>query len=355
MTSNRKKKNKIVYFYQIISDLKNNLDTLVKEIYENKNNLDEYANMGKSVLKKSKYPDLKKLGILEKNDKWSLTQVGKELLEIFEGGNEEQYHKMIASILGSYSYNGFRPYAVLCKFLYIKFGLKEELSREDIVRFFSLPINEALYYINNERNSSFVEYFPEEQIEASRPYSYVVNHLRNAGLIIELENGYELSENIEEFLDIFFSDIEEIPKSKAEINNNKYRITSRGKDQVAFREELLRVYKNRCAITRGYCITRGVNLLEAAHIIPVSHGGSYEVSNGILMTPNLHKAFDSGVFTFDENYNLIEFPETEEENYLPKDKKIVNLPDREVDKPSINSINYHGKYIFGIGVINSKK
>ena len=59
---NRKRKNEIKYFYQILSDIKNNIDTLIKELYENQNNLEFYAK-SKPVILKSKYPDLKKLNI----------------------------------------------------------------------------------------------------------------------------------------------------------------------------------------------------------------------------------------------------------------------------------------------------
>ena len=53
------KKNKIVLFYQIFSDMKNNIDTLVKDLFENQNNLEAYAKSLPTVLK-SKFPDLKK-------------------------------------------------------------------------------------------------------------------------------------------------------------------------------------------------------------------------------------------------------------------------------------------------------
>ena len=65
-----------------------------------------------------------------------------------------------------------------------------------------------------------------------------------------------------------------------------------------------------------------MNILEAAHIIPVSHVGSYTTDNGILMTPDLHKAFDDGVFTtIDEDYNLVIYKDVEENEYIPKKKR----------------------------------
>jgi hypothetical protein len=349
----REKKNKIKYFYQIISDIKNNIDTLIKELYKNQNDLEGFSRT-KPVILKSKYPDLKKLNILKKTDKWEITDIGREILNIYGKGDEEEYHKIIANIIGTYNFNGFRPYAVLCKFLYIKFGLDNYFDRKEIAKFLSLPINEAIYFINNEDESSFKEISEERITVASRPYSYGINYLVNAGLIIIDEEGIKLNNNIKEFLEIFFSEIELIPKKKTQTSLNKYRIIGRGNNQVDFRNELLEVYKGRCGLSGKLFVFKENNLLEAAHIIPVSHGGSYEVNNGILMTSDLHKAFDSGAITFDEEYRMIIHSGVEEENYLPNDKKINHLPDNKNNYPSLESINYHRKYIYGIGVINSK-
>lgn len=61
-------------------------------------------------------------------------------------------------------------------------------------------------------------------------------------------------------------------------------------NQQRFRKNILEAYSNRCLIT-------GVdmkNVLEAAHIIPVSENGCDEVSNGICLRTDIHRLFDSG-------------------------------------------------------------
>ncbi|MBT6690863.1 hypothetical protein HOB10_00815 [Candidatus Parcubacteria bacterium] len=349
---NRKRKNEIKYFYQILSDIKNNIDTLIKELYENQNNLEFYAK-SKPVILKSKYPDLKKLNILKKTSKWEITDIGNELLNIYGSKNKDQYQKMIASILGTYSFNGFRPYAVLCKFLFLKYGVDKYWDRDEIKNFLSLPINEIIYYTNNEREPDFNSLVKSNMEEAMRPYSYWLNYLKNAGLAIQDENGEKLNSNVKDFLEIFFAEIENIPRHKKDTERNKYRIIGRGLDQVNFRNELLDVYEGICAITGKYFVFKESNLLEAAHIIPVSHGGSYDVNNGILITSDLHKALDSGAITFDENYNILIDPRVKEHDYLPKIQKINFLPKDTEFYPSLVSINYHKEYIFGRGVIAS--
>jgi len=346
-----KKKNQIKYFYQILSDIKNNIDTLIKELYENQNSLDVFA-YSKPVILKSKYPDLKKLGILQRKENWEITEIGEILLKAYSEKNIDLYQKTLANILGSYDFNGFRPYAVLCKFLFIKFKEKTPFDRSEIVKFLSLPINEAIYFINTEKEPNFQQIEQKDLIEAPRPYSYWLNYLKNAGLVEEKKDGVFITENMKEFIEIFFEDLSKAPASKKE---TKYRVISRGLDQQIFRGNLLKAYNERCAISNKFLKYKHINLLEAAHIIPVSQGGGYNTDNGILMTPDLHKAFDEGVFTVDENYNLIIYKDVEENEYIPRERKITNLPKNIKDHPSLISLEYHRRYIFGIGILNSNK
>jgi len=61
-------------------------------------------------------------------------------------------------------------------------------------------------------------------------------------------------------------------------------------NQANFRKEILTAYTGRCLIT-GVNIR---NVLEAAHIIPVSEDGIDHVSNGICLRTDIHRLFDTG-------------------------------------------------------------
>jgi putative restriction endonuclease len=63
------------------------------------------------------------------------------------------------------------------------------------------------------------------------------------------------------------------------------------------------VYEYRCAIT-GLTV-----LLEAAHIKPVSEGGSDHIRNGILFHKAVHAAFDSFLFTIGPDFLTVIRPE----------------------------------------------
>ncbi len=64
-----------------------------------------------------------------------------------------------------------------------------------------------------------------------------------------------------------------------------------------FRKSVLNAYDNRCAVTRGQ-----MRLVEAAHVLPVpAPGSSDHVSNGISLSPTLHRAYDNCLVFLDRD------------------------------------------------------
>ena len=67
-----------------------------------------------------------------------------------------------------------------------------------------------------------------------------------------------------------------------------------------FRKKVLNAYENRCAVTRYQ-----LKLVDAAHILPVAvEGGSDHVSNGLALSPTMHRAFDNALIYLDENLSV---------------------------------------------------
>lgn len=71
--------------------------------------------------------------------------------------------------------------------------------------------------------------------------------------------------------------------------------------QATFRLEVQEAYAGRCAVTREHSLP----VLEAAHITPWGDGGPNEVSNGIFMRSDLHRLFDRGYVTFDQDSRFV--------------------------------------------------
>jgi len=64
-----------------------------------------------------------------------------------------------------------------------------------------------------------------------------------------------------------------------------------------FRKRVCDAYGFACAVTDTQ-----LNLVDAAHILPVTAGGPDEVSNGICLSPTMHRAFDSALIYLDTDY-----------------------------------------------------
>lgn len=108
-------------------------------------------------------------------------------------------------------------------------------------------------------------------------------------------------------------DIENIVRNRSIDDTEKARLVNTRVGQGQFREDLIKYWKG-CAVT-GY---KSVQFLLASHIKPWRDSTNEErlsVFNGILLLPNLDKAFDLGYITFREDgviriSEFIESPQT---------------------------------------------
>ncbi|MCL2310549.1 MAG: HNH endonuclease [Proteobacteria bacterium] len=104
----------------------------------------------------------------------------------------------------------------------------------------------------------------------------------------------------EKFYDDVKSDIENIWNDPNIRQTEKTELVNARIGQGIFRQKLLRYWKDCCAVT-GY---KNPDMLIASHIKPWSASSNAErldPFNGLLLTPNLDRAFDKGFITFDED------------------------------------------------------
>jgi predicted restriction endonuclease len=119
------------------------------------------------------------------------------------------------------------------------------------------------------------------------------------------------------------------------LNLNVFSLIKIRLKQTKFREKLINYFGTTCIIS-------GTNNLildecEAAHIIPVAANGSYEVSNGLLLSRNLHKTFD--LFKWSINPKTLKIESVKDAgsiNLYPKDCLINKL-----NNSFIPSLTYH--------------
>lgn len=70
-----------------------------------------------------------------------------------------------------------------------------------------------------------------------------------------------------------------------------------------FKREIPKIYNYTCAIS-GLRVEATINaqLIDACHIVPFSFSKDDTIGNGFSLTPTLHRAFDRGLITINDNY-----------------------------------------------------
>lgn len=118
-------------------------------------------------------------------------------------------------------------------------------------------------------------------------------------------------------------------------------------NQAEFRYGIREIYNNKCCIT-GESIDTGSTInCQAAHIKPWQFKGNHSPKNGILLSLDLHWAFDRGCFTINEDYTIKVFKNMKG-GFLDKyDGKKITIPQDENLKPTFQNIKFHNENIFG--------
>lgn len=118
--------------------------------------------------------------------------------------------------------------------------------------------------------------------------------------------------------------------------------------QGSFRVLVTDAYHRRCAITGGKVLP----VLEAAHIKPFNKEGPNITSNGVLLRSDFHGLLDKGYITITKKYNieissrLKEDFDNGEEYFKYHGKPLIEIPEKEINKPSKKFIEWHNENLF---------
>ena len=122
-----------------------------------------------------------------------------------------------------------------------------------------------------------------------------------------------------------------------------------------FKRELPRLYNYTCAISNlRIDATENISMIDACHIIPFGISHNDTIQNGISLCPNLHRAFDRGIISIDDNYRVLissKFVESGSSTYSIKQYQgqRILLPSKEEYYPSkINLANHRERFGFNI-------
>ena len=119
-----------------------------------------------------------------------------------------------------------------------------------------------------------------------------------------------------------------------------------------FKKLVPQVYNSTCSFSGMRLISSyGFSMVDACHIIPFSVAKNDKVSNGIALCPNLHRAFDRGLLSVDNQFKIIVSPyfaEDSTNDYSLKklEGRMIQFPFGEVHNPLKENFEWHRNKIF---------
>lgn len=143
-----------------------------------------------------------------------------------------------------------------------------------------------------------------------------------------------------------YSYIKDIEKLEHTLNESSFEEEIFIRSSV-FKREVPKIYDYKCCISglRVDAIAN-ITMIDACHIRPFSESYDDTITNGLALCPNLHRAFDRGLISIDENYRVLVsliFTEPNICNYsiIQFQGTQIFLPDSEAMYPSQQNLNYH--------------
>lgn len=118
-----------------------------------------------------------------------------------------------------------------------------------------------------------------------------------------------------------------------------------------FKREIPKLYNYACAIS-GMRIesSSNIQMVDACHIIPFSISHDDTIRNGICLSPNLHRAFDRGLFTLTNDLEVKVSSQISESvspfNLKQFDGRKINLPVSVQYHPSRENLEWHYRDVF---------
>ena len=117
--------------------------------------------------------------------------------------------------------------------------------------------------------------------------------------------------------------------------------------QGIFRVQVLDAYDFGCAVTGEHSLP----VLEAAHIKPYAKGGEHDVANGLSLRTDIHRLFDKGYVTVDEQSRFVVSGRLKTDfkngrSYYSLAGRPLMLPTKAARRPSSDALAWHRETVF---------
>lgn len=121
------------------------------------------------------------------------------------------------------------------------------------------------------------------------------------------------------------------------------------KSQGDFTLAVRKIYKGKCALRESFIYKDHPVGLEAAHVHAKVNGGNNLPSNGILLSTDLHRAFDEGIWTLTDDLRVIVHEQITDGLLLNFVNKELAIPAENIAfKPFHGYVKWHRENRFGL-------
>lgn len=126
-------------------------------------------------------------------------------------------------------------------------------------------------------------------------------------------------------------------------------LSSSFKSQGDFTLAVRKIYNGKCALRETFIYKDHPVGLEAAHVHAKVNGGNNLPSNGILLSTDLHRAFDEGIWTLNDDLRVIVHEKITDGLLLEfKDKELAIPKENIAFRPFQGYIKWHRENRFGL-------
>lgn len=130
-----------------------------------------------------------------------------------------------------------------------------------------------------------------------------------------------------------------------------YKVSKQKRD-AAFRKIVLENYESACAVTATKFAYGKYTEAQAAHIIAKEMKGTDDPRNGLALSHTAHWAFDRGIFTISDQYEVVVHPsagKSESLNFTILDMhgQSISLPKDTDNYPHQEALRWHREEVFG--------
>lgn len=217
-------------------------------------------------------------------------------------------------------------------------GIRSLSTLQEVLAF--AEIDSELFLLLKDNESSLIlqqimleKYFPNTQNNFYHAENSIVSQLE--AQILE-EDQYQYAERISRL------------RNQLSVEEFQEEIYVRG---GVFKREIPKIYNFQCAIS-GMRIEslRNIQMIDACHVVPFAISKDDTISNGIALSPNLHRAFDRGLITLNDDYRVVitsKIIESKSNFSLAQfSGKSIILPQNKTYYPAQKNLSWHREEVF---------